>query len=215
MRQSKFQCGITAAACHILMRGGFLKKFVIIQGLLIILLLGAVFYVYTRPQKQPEGIENPQSKTVLTDGPNGTGASNLTADWKTHTDEYGFSFKYPKDFSLDISRRVEYSENYPLEVIVVFPPYESTNTIEFSLIKGVVKKSPSDEICQSTNTTLNAVPAIKRSCPGAGASSVSYSVQLKNGIALTARIAHNETPESKKIPQETADGIVSSLTISP
>ncbi|GEM_PF-6932043 len=197
------------------MKRGFLKKFVIIQGLLIILLLGAVLYVYTRPQKQPEGAENPQSKTVLTDERGESRTTGLTANWKTHTDEYGFSFKYPKDFSLDISRPVEYSENFPLKVIVVFPPYESTNTIEFSLIKGVVKKSPSDEICQSTDTTLNAIPAIKRSCPDAGTSSVSYSVQLKNGIALTARIAYNEGPESKKIPQETADGIVSSLTISP
>lgn len=196
------------------MRGGFLKKFVVFQGILIILLLGAVFYVYTRPQKQPEEAENPQSKTVLTDEENKTAAPNLTADWKVHTDEYGFSFKYPKDFSLDISRPAEYSENFPLKVIVVFPPYESANTIEFSLIKGTVKKSPSDEVCQSIDTTINGVPAIKRSCGDAGASSVSYSVQLKNGIALTARIAYNEGPESKKIPQEIADGIVSSLTVS-
>lgn len=196
------------------MRGGFLRKFIVFQGILIILLLGAVFYVYTRPQKQPEEAENPQPKTVLTDEQNKTGASDLTADWKIHTDEYGFSFKYPKDFSLDISRPAEYSENFPLKVIVVFPPYESANTIEFSLIRGTVKKSPSDEICKSTDTTLNKIPAIKRSCGDAGAISVSYSIQLKNGIALSARIAYNEGPESKKIPQETADGIVSSLTIS-
>jgi len=194
--------------------GSFLKKFVIAQGILIVLLLGAVLYVYTRPQKQPEGEKPPQSKTAITGEQSRTEATDITADWKTYTDEYGFSFKYPPEFSLDISHPAAYSENFPLKVIVVFPPYESANTIEFSLIKGVVKKSPSDEICQSTDTTLNAVPAIKRSCPGAGASSVSYSVQLKNGIALTARIAHNEGPESKEIPQEITNAIVSSLEIS-
>ncbi|KKW18754.1 MAG: hypothetical protein A2131_02445 [Candidatus Sungbacteria bacterium GWC2_49_10] len=196
------------------MQRGFLKKFVIIQGLLVILLLSAVFYVYTRPQKQPEGEKPPQSKTVITDEQNETAAADSTASWKTHTDEYGFSFKYPKDFSLDISRPVEYSENFPLKVIVVFPPYESANTIEFSLIKGIVKKSPSDEICQSIDTKLNAIPAIKRSCGDARTSSVSYSIQLKNGIALSMRIANNESPESKIIPQEITNGIVSSLTIS-
>lgn len=197
------------------MRGGFLKKFVVFQGILIILLLGAVFYVYTRPQKQPEEAENPQPKTVLTDEENKTATADLTRNWKTHTDEYGFSFKYPKDFSLDISRPAEYSENFPLKVIVVFPPYESANTIEFSLIKGIVKKSPPSEICESTDTTLNtSVPAIKRSCGDAGAISVSYSIQLKNGIALTARIANNENPERTFIPKETLDGILSTLTVS-
>ena len=84
------------------MRGGFLKKFVVLQGILIVLLLGAVLYVYTRPQKQPEGEKPPQSKTAITGEQSRTEATDSTADWKTYTDEYGFSFKYPKDFSLDI-----------------------------------------------------------------------------------------------------------------
>ncbi len=187
-----------------------MHKLVIIQGILIAVLLGAVIYVYTRP---PEKI-SPASEVTPPTNTEKPQTTDQAADWKTHTDEYGFSFKYPKDFSLDISHPAEYSENFPLKVIVVFPPYESANTIEFSLIKGIVKKSPSDEVCQSTDTTLNKIPAIQRSCPNAGTSSVSYSVQLKNGIALTARIAHNEGPESKEIPQEITNAIVSSLEIS-
>lgn len=187
-----------------------MRKLIVIQGILIAILLGTVIYVYTRPSKEP--MTKPETASRANTPESQT--SDPTAGWKTHADEYGFSFKYPKDFSLDISRPAEYSENFPLKVVVVFPPYESANTIEFSLIKGTVKKSPSDEVCQSTDVTLNAVPAIRRSCGDAGASSVSYSVQLKNGIALTARIAHNEGPESKTIPQEIVNGVVSSLTIS-
>ncbi len=187
-----------------------MKKLIIIQGILIAVLLGAVIYVYTRPANETatEQEATPQANTGESE------VADPTADWKTHTDDYGFSFKYPKDFSLDISRPAEYNENFPLKVIVVFPPYESANTIEFSLIKGMVKKSPSDEICKSIDTTLNGIPGIKRLCGDAGSASVSYSVQLKNGIALTVRIARNEGPETREIAQEITSAIVSSLTVS-
>lgn len=199
------------------MQGGFLKKFVVAQGILIVILAGVVFYVYTRPDNdQKSDDESNTPDRVITDTNGSTPpptSSNLTKDWKTHEDEFGFSFQYPKDFTLDISRPGEYSENFPMKVIIAFPPYESANSVEFSVIKGTVKKSPNDEICQSTDTTINGVAAIKRSCGDAGSSSVSYSVQLKNQTALTLRVVHNASPEPKTIPKEITDGIVSSLTI--
>ena len=201
------------------MKGGILKNIVIIQGLAILLLGGAVFYIYRdtpSPESSPEtnnepiptAIEKPQTESSKTD---------LTKNWKVYEDDYGFSFLYPPDFKFNFEYPGQFGENFPNEVITAIPPYESTTELTFTVISGTLVRNKNDELggmCTSEETTLGKtkIPVIARMCSGSVIHSTAYKIQLKNSHILTIEVSGGTNP-AKEIPEAVINALLDSLKI--
>lgn len=202
------------------MKGGA-KKLVVFQGILIILLIGAVWYVYTRPSEEKNENTNNQGSTKVsntsTPPPSPQAATDITKNWKTYEDDYGFSFLYPPDYKFNFEYPGEFGENYPLKVITLIPPSQTATEISFTIIGGTLERNTNDELggmCTSEETTLgkNKIPIIQRTCSGSVVHSIAYKMQLKQNTIMTLEVSGGRDP-SREISSSIVDALVNSITV--